>query len=78
MELKENEQQFLDACAEARKIAFSFSNPLIVHHYDADGISAGAIVEAAFRKGIQGAQEGMRKETLTDTANRKAEGGDRK
>ncbi|MDD2655091.1 MAG: DHH family phosphoesterase [Syntrophales bacterium] len=40
---------FLEACAEARRIAFSFSNPLIVHHLDADGVSSGAIVESAFR-----------------------------
>ena len=41
---------FLEACAEARRTAFSFSNPLIVHHLDADGVSSGAIVESAFRK----------------------------
>ncbi len=40
---------FLEACAEARRTALSFSNPLIVHHLDADGISSGAIVESAFR-----------------------------
>lgn len=40
---------FLEACAEARRTAFSFSNPLIVHHLDADGVSSGAIVESAFR-----------------------------
>ncbi|MCX6768281.1 MAG: DHH family phosphoesterase [Candidatus Micrarchaeota archaeon] len=40
---------FLAACAEARRTAFSFSNPLIVHHLDADGVSSGAIVESAFR-----------------------------
>lgn len=39
---------FDEACAEARKIAFSFSNPLIVHHYDTDGITSGAIVSGAF------------------------------
>lgn len=50
MELKTNELEFLEACEEARKIAFSFSNPLIVHHYDCDGISAGAIVQNAFKK----------------------------
>lgn len=40
---------FLEACAEAKRTAFSFSNPLIVHHLDADGVSSGAIVESAFR-----------------------------
>ncbi|MEM3432317.1 MAG: DHH family phosphoesterase [Candidatus Bilamarchaeaceae archaeon] len=39
---------FIEACAESKKIAFSFSNPLIVHHYDTDGITSGAIVCAAF------------------------------
>lgn len=42
---------FLGACAEARRTAFSFSNPLIVHHLDCDGVSSGAIVESAFRAG---------------------------
>jgi len=53
MELSENGQAFIDACAEARKAALSFSDPLIVHHYDADGLSSGAIVEAAFRAGFR-------------------------
>ncbi len=35
--------------AEIRKIAESFSKPLVVHHYDADGISSGAIVYAALK-----------------------------
>lgn len=39
---------FEEACEEARKIAFSFSNPLIVHHYDTDGITSGAIATGAF------------------------------
>lgn len=41
-------EEFLSACGEARRIAFSFGNPLIVHHYDADGLSSGAIVKSAF------------------------------
>lgn len=45
-----DEQGFLDRCGEIRRIAFSFSEPLIVHHYDADGVSSGAIVAGAFRK----------------------------
>ncbi|MEW6721924.1 MAG: DHH family phosphoesterase [Candidatus Micrarchaeota archaeon] len=45
-----DEQGFLERCAEARRIAFSFSDPLIVHHYDADGISSGSLVMSAFRK----------------------------
>jgi len=39
---------FLDSCVECRRIAFSFKEPLIVHHYDADGLSAGSLVVAAF------------------------------
>lgn len=41
-------EEFRVAAAEARRIAFSFSNPLIVHHYDADGLAAGAVVKLAF------------------------------
>ena len=45
---KRDEQGFLDSCAEIRKIAFSFKDPLIVHHYDADGLSSGSLVVSAF------------------------------
>ncbi|MFH0737966.1 MAG: DHH family phosphoesterase [Candidatus Micrarchaeota archaeon] len=41
-------EDFLERCAEAKRIAFSFRDPLIVHHYDADGVSSGAIVSGAF------------------------------
>ncbi len=41
---------FEEACQEARKVAFSFREPLIIHHYDADGTSSGAIVVSAFSK----------------------------
>ena len=40
----------LEYAEEMRKVAFSFKNPLIVSHYDCDGIAARAIVEYAFRK----------------------------
>jgi single-stranded-DNA-specific exonuclease len=43
-------EDFLGKCDEARKYAFSFSDPLIVHHYDADGVSSGSIVAGAFIK----------------------------
>ncbi len=43
-------ENFFEACEEARKTAFSFKKPLIVHHYDCDGISSGAIVVSAFLK----------------------------
>jgi single-stranded-DNA-specific exonuclease len=45
-----DEKGFLERCEEARKFAFSFSEPLIVHHYDADGLSSGAIVAGALAK----------------------------
>lgn len=41
---------FLEQCEEARKFAFSMKDPLIVHHYDADGLSSGAIVSGFFIK----------------------------
>lgn len=50
MELLENHKQFLAYCEEARTYALSLENPLIVHHYDADGCASGAIVMAAFLK----------------------------
>jgi single-stranded-DNA-specific exonuclease len=43
-----DEQAFLERCEEIRRLAFSFSEPLIVHHYDADGVSSGAIAAGAF------------------------------
>ncbi len=41
-------EKFILAAEEAKKIAFSFSDPIIIHHYDADGLSSGAIVKKAF------------------------------
>lgn len=46
--MERNEAGFLEFCAELRRLAFSFSDPLVVHHYDADGVSSGAIVAGAF------------------------------
>jgi RecJ-like exonuclease len=43
-------EEFLESCKEARKLAYSFKEPLVVHHYDADGISSGAIVAGALQK----------------------------
>ncbi len=48
--MKRDMEGFLEKCEEAGRTAFSFSEPLIVHHYDADGISAGALVCGAFQK----------------------------
>ncbi len=44
------EVDFLSRCAEVGRIALSFSDPLIVHHYDADGLSSGSLVISAFMK----------------------------
>ena len=44
------EVDFLERCVEIGRIAFSFSDPLIVHHYDADGLSSGSLVMSAFKK----------------------------
>ncbi len=43
-------EDFFEACGEAKKTAFSFKEPLIVHHHDADGVASGAIVVSAFLK----------------------------
>jgi RecJ-like exonuclease len=51
--LERDEEGFLERAREVAKIAFSFKDPLLVHHYDADGISSGAIVKKAFlEKGL--------------------------
>lgn len=50
MGLQQNQNEFLDHCKEAKKLALSFSDPLLVHHHDADGVSSGAIVVAALRE----------------------------
>lgn len=49
MELSSGQQDFLQRCEEVRKLALSFKDPLIVHHYDADGVSSGAIAVGAMR-----------------------------
>lgn len=49
MELTTKHQEFLEHCAEAKRVALSFKNPLIVAHYDADGICSSAITRSAFR-----------------------------
>jgi len=50
MELSSNQLEFLERCKEVRQVSLSFKEPLIVSHYDADGISSAAIVHSAFRK----------------------------
>ncbi len=44
------EAAFTERCQKVRKCIESFSKPLIVHHYDADGMAAGALVAKALRK----------------------------
>lgn len=49
-ESKRDENAFDGCCAEVNRVALSLKNPLIVHHYDCDGLSAVAIVCSAFIK----------------------------
>ena len=42
-------EKFLEKCEEARKYAFSMSDPIIIHHHDADGITSGSIIINAFK-----------------------------
>jgi len=45
---------FLERCEEVREAAESMSSPLIVNHYDADGIASGALIRRALAlRGIQ-------------------------
>ena len=44
---------FEQSCKEAKKTALSFKNPLIIFHYDTDGITSGSIVISAFREKMQ-------------------------
>lgn len=44
------QEKFIEECREARKFAFSLKDPLLVHHYDADGISSGSVVLGSFLK----------------------------
>lgn len=41
---------FLKRCAEAREAIEKMDNVLVVHHYDADGLSSGALISAALEK----------------------------
>lgn len=48
MELTNKQQEFLALCERTREHALGMKNPLIVHHYDADGLAGGAIACSAF------------------------------
>jgi len=50
MELQPNQSEFLEKCEQARRFALSMSDPLVVHHHDADGVSSGAIVVKALKE----------------------------
>ena len=50
MQLSSNQIEFLDHCKEGREFALSMDEPLVVHHYDADGLSSGALVCFALKK----------------------------
>jgi len=45
-----NEQGFLARCAEAKEAIKRMRAPLVVHHYDCDGITSGAIVAGSLEK----------------------------
>ncbi|MEM2137750.1 MAG: DHH family phosphoesterase [Candidatus Anstonellaceae archaeon] len=45
-----NEQAFFSRCQEAFEAASRMQNPLIVHHYDCDGLSSGSIAVSWFEK----------------------------
>jgi len=48
--MSEKFEEFLLLCQQACDYASKMQNPLIIHHYDADGISSGAIVSLWFEK----------------------------
>ena len=45
-----NVEGFLSRCAEAREAVARMRGPLVVHHYDCDGITSGAIVAGSLEK----------------------------
>jgi len=45
-----NEEAFFARCEEARAQAMRMREPLIVHHYDCDGITSGSIVAGSLEK----------------------------
>jgi RecJ-like exonuclease len=45
-----NEQGFFGRCAEAREAVSRMRHPLLVHHYDCDGITSGSIVAGSLEK----------------------------
>lgn len=45
-----NEQAFFDRCQEVFQVACKMPCPLIVHHYDCDGITSGSIVASWFER----------------------------
>ncbi len=45
-----NEQGFFARCGEARDAVMRMREPLVVHHYDCDGITSGSIVAGSLEK----------------------------
>ncbi|MCX6770007.1 MAG: DHH family phosphoesterase [Candidatus Micrarchaeota archaeon] len=45
-----NQQAFLDRCLEAKEAASRMRAPLIIHHYDCDGLSSGALAASWFEE----------------------------
>ncbi|MDO8554291.1 MAG: DHH family phosphoesterase [Candidatus Micrarchaeota archaeon] len=50
MQLLPNQIEFLEHCKQGRTFALEMGEPLVVHHYDADGLSSGALVCSALKK----------------------------
>ncbi|MDP3742455.1 MAG: hypothetical protein Q8R15_04015, partial [Candidatus Micrarchaeota archaeon] len=65
MQGERREKEFLQACLDAGKRILEFDDAVVVHHFDADGLSAGAIVFSAMMKnGVAPAMICWKKTTL--------------
>ncbi len=59
------EKEFLQACLDAGKRILEFNDAVVVHNFDADGLSAGAIVfSSMYRNGVALAMLCWKKTTL--------------
>ncbi len=65
MQGERREGEFLQACLAAGKRILEFDDAVVVHHFDADGLSAGAVIfSAMLRNGIAPAMVCWKKTTL--------------
>ncbi len=49
MQLLQNQIEFLNHCKDGKTFALEMNRPLVVHHYDADGLSSGSLVCSALK-----------------------------